>query len=116
VTTPSRPRKADRFDAWYPWANTVIQVALITVVVVLLIQNSGLSRANQENIAAQHVSSLQQCQLANDTRQQDIAIWNRLLGVSPTAPAAKAEVADLKHLVKVKDTPRDCAAAYPLKK
>jgi hypothetical protein len=113
---PARPRRYVQLPPWYPWVNTLIQVALVTVVVILLLQNGQLSQANQENITAQHVSSLQQCQLANETRLQDIAIWNRLLSVSPTTAAGKAEVADLKHLVKVKDTPRDCAAAYPLKK
>jgi hypothetical protein len=116
MTIPAPTRKADRFAAWYPWVNTVIQVALVAVVVILLLQNGRLTQANQENITAQHTSNLQQCQLANDARQQDIAIWNTLLAVSPTAPPAKTEVAKLKHLVKVKDTPRDCAAAYPLKK
>ena len=112
-----QPPRGDRFAAWYPWANTLIQVALVTVVVVLLLQNGGLSRANQENIAAQHASNLRQCQLANETRVQDIAVWNRLLQVPASATAAqKAEVAELEHLVKIKDTPRDCAAAYPIGK
>jgi hypothetical protein len=110
------PRRTVQLPAWYPWVNTAIQVALTVVVVILLLQNGQLSQANQANITAQHVSSLQQCQLANETRLQDIAIWNRLLSVSPSAAAAKAEVADLERLVKAKDTPRDCAAAYPLKK
>ena len=58
-------------------------------------------------------SDIRQCQLANVARQQDIAIWNRLLQVPASATAAqKAEVAELEHLVGVKDKPRDCAAAY----
>jgi hypothetical protein len=58
-------------------------------------------------------SDIRQCQLANISRGQDIAIWNRLLTVPASATAAtKAEVADLERLVKVKDTPRDCAAAF----
>jgi hypothetical protein len=58
-------------------------------------------------------SDIRQCQLANVARGQDIAIWNRLLTIPASATAAqKAEVAELKHLVGVKDTPRDCAAAY----
>lgn len=60
-----------------------------------------------------HASEIRQCQLTNAARRQDIAIWNRLLTVPATAPAAaKAEVADLKRLVRVKDALRDCAAAY----
>jgi hypothetical protein len=110
------PRRAVQLPAWYPWVNAIVQVALVAFAAVLLTWNISLSGANQENITAQHVSNLQQCQLANETRVQDIAIWNRLLSVSPSAAAAKAEVADLERLVKVKDTPRDCAAAYPLKK
>lgn len=110
------PRRPVQLPAWYPWVNTLIQVALVVIVVILLLQNAQLSQANQVNITAQHTSNIQQCQLANDTRVQDIAIWNRLLSVSPATAAGKAEIADLKHLVKVKDTPRDCAAAYPIKK
>jgi hypothetical protein len=60
-------------------------------------------------------SDIRQCQLANVARGQDIAIWNRLLTIPasahPTA-AQKAEVAELKHLVGVKDKPRDCQAAF----
>lgn len=63
--------------------------------------------------AAARASDVRQCQLANVARAQDIAIWNRLLQVPASAPAsARAEVADLERLVRVKDTPRDCAAAY----
>lgn len=102
-----------QLPAWYPWINTVIQVALVVVVVILLLQNSQLSEANQQNITEQHDSNVRQCQLANATRQQDIAIWNRILSVIPADPAGRKFVADLKPLVKVKDTPRDCAAAYP---
>lgn len=117
MTGASRPpRRPVQLPAWYPWVNTVIQVGLVVVVVLLLIQNISLSQANEVNITAQHISNIQQCQIANVTRVQDIAIWNRLLSVSPSAAAARAEVADLKHLVEVKDTPRDCAAAYPIKK
>jgi hypothetical protein len=60
-------------------------------------------------------SDIAQCQLANVARGQDIAIWNRLLTIPPSAhptAAQKAEVAELKHLVGVKDKPRDCAAAF----
>lgn len=67
--------------------------------------------------ASIRANDIRQCQLANVSRGQDIAIWNRLLTVSPEAAKAetaaqKAEVADLERLVKVKDTPRDCAAAF----
>jgi hypothetical protein len=60
-------------------------------------------------------SDIRQCQLANIARGQDIAIWNRLLTIPagrPASAAQKAEVADLKRLVHVKDKPRDCAAAF----
>jgi hypothetical protein len=63
-------------------------------------------------------SDIRQCQLANVSRGQDIAIWSRLLRLPPgmkATAAQKAEVAELKHLVGVKDTPRDCQAAYNAK-
>lgn len=110
---PPAKHHVPQLPAWYPWVNTVIQVALVVVVVILLLQNSRLSKANQQNLTEQHNSSIQQCQLANTTRLQDIAIWNRILSVIPADPAGRKFVADLKPLVKVKDTPRNCAAAYP---
>ena len=60
-----------------------------------------------------HASVVQQCEISNVTRAQDIAIWNRLLKAPANAtPAQKALVADLERLVQLKDAPRDCAAAY----
>ena len=65
--------------------------------------------------AALRGSDITQCQLANVARGQDVAIWNRLLvfppGVHPTAYQVR-EVADLERLVRIKDTPRDCNAAF----
>jgi hypothetical protein len=64
---------------------------------------------------ASRASDVRQCQLANVTRAQDIAIWNRVLADrAPAAgtPKAAAELARVNHLIKVKDTPRDCTAAY----
>jgi hypothetical protein len=56
----------------------------------------------------------QSCNGSNAARHQDIAIWDRLLRVPPSATAAqKAEVRDLEKLVKIKDTPRDCVKLYP---
>lgn len=68
-------------------------------------------------VSAQHASNVQQCQLANVTRGQDIAIWNLFLAdLAPAAartPKVTAELAKVNQLIKVKDTPRDCASAYP---
>jgi hypothetical protein len=113
AASPPPPRRADRFVTWYLWVTAGVQAVLVVIVIILLIQNNSLGESNQRNITAQHTSNIQQCQLANVTRIQDIAIWNRLLKVSPTSAAAKAEIAELNHLVKVKDTPRNCVAAYP---
>ena len=103
--------KRNRADTWiiiYLGFSAVALTGLIVAVVVLLIQNS-------QRISAQHENNIRQCQLANGTRQQDVAIWNRLLqlppGVKATA-AQQAEIRELEHLVKIKDTPRDCTAAF----
>lgn len=91
-------------------AGLVISFALDLAVTAGLGYNTIRQNSTQDAI---HASEIQQCQLANGTRRQDIAIWNRLLTVPASAPAAqKAEVADLRRLVQVKDMPRDCAAAY----
>jgi hypothetical protein len=103
--------KRSRADTWiviYLGFSAVALTALIVAVVTLLIQNS-------QRISAQHQNNIRQCQIANNTRQQDIAIWNRLLRIPPgtkTTAAQKAEIKELERLVKAKDTPRDCAAAF----
>lgn len=90
---------------------TVLLAAGFVITGIAAIANSNSIRANE----------IRQCQLANVTRQQDIAIWNRLLNVSPAArkaetPAQRAEVKDLERLVAVKDSPRDCNAAFSSRK
>jgi len=103
--------KRNRADTWiiiYLGFSAVALTALIVAVVTLLVQNS-------QRISAQHENNIRQCQLANITRGQDIAIWNRLLQVPPGTKVTaeqKAEIKELEKLVKVKDTPRDCAAAF----
>ena len=74
----------------------------------------GYDTARQDSVQNSiRASDIRQCQLANVARQQDIAVWDRLLAVPVTASAAaRAEVAELDRLVRVKDTPRDCAAAF----
>jgi len=103
--------KRNRADTWiiiYLGFSAVALTALIVAVVTLLVQNS-------QRISAQHENNIRQCQLANNTRQQDIAIWNRLLQLPPGVKATaeqKAEIKELEKLVTIKDTPRDCAAAF----
>jgi hypothetical protein len=108
-------RKPDRFIFWYLAVSGLALAALVVIVAVLIFQISAVSASNTRLIDAQARSNLQQCQLANVSRSQDIAIWNRLLTVSPPpkSAAALAELADLKRLVRIKDAPRNCAAAYP---
>jgi hypothetical protein len=64
-----------------------------------------------------HASDVQQCQLANVVRSQDIAIWNLFLAdlgaATAGTPRTTAELAQVARLVKVKDTPRNCTSAYP---
>jgi hypothetical protein len=94
---------------------TLIYLAFSAAAITALIIITAVLVANYGRVlAAQHASDITQCQIANNTRQQDIAIWNRLLNVSPAPPsaAARAEIAELQRLVAVKDTPRNCAAAY----
>ena len=116
----------DRFVATFLAVTLVLFFALVGLVIFLVVRvtsvaNLAQSTASQNKVlvtrlatveAAAHTSSIQQCQIANTTRVQDIAIWNRLLDTPSASPAQAAEIAELNHLVKVKDTPRDCAAAY----
>jgi succinate dehydrogenase hydrophobic anchor subunit len=102
----SERRKTDRVSFWYQVVSAVAIAALVVIVIVLLIKNDATT-------AAQHRSDLGQCQAANSAREQDIAIWNRILHAPPGAAAAvKSEVADVQRLVAIKDKPRNCAAIY----
>jgi hypothetical protein len=91
-------------------------IGLVVSITLDLLVTAGLgwNTVRQNDIqASSHASDIRQCQIANATRIQDIAIWNRLLRLPAGATAAqKALVADLERLVKAKDAPRDCNAAY----
>lgn len=104
----------DWFTMGYLVFSALAIAALIIISTVLVSRTASESAANTRLIAAQQQASIIQCRLANENRQQDIAIWNRLLTVSPPPkdPAALREIAELEHLVKIKDTPRNCTAAF----
>lgn len=92
-----------RTITWLVVASVAINVVLAAafVIVALVLSN------------AIHASQLQSCHDANKTRIQDIAIWDRLLRVhGPTSESVRAEIDRLEYLVRVKDTPVDCAALY----
>ena len=65
---------------------------------------------------ASHASEISACRQANVNRGQDIAIWNKFLGdlAPPSARTGKvaAELAGINHLIRIKDTPRNCVALY----
>lgn len=109
----------------FPRLITVLVVLSVTVNVILaLLAVAGVFYAvsvNSRNAQlgrSIHNSQIEACHQSNTARQRDIAIWNRLLNVTPAqkaaeTPAQRAEVAQLEHLVKAKDTPVNCARLYP---
>ncbi len=108
-----------RSQKWYRRIAVILAVSFCADLAITggLAYNTIRQNSIQHSISATQdalrASDVRQCQLANVTRQQDIAIWNALLRVPASATAAqKAEVADLERLVRVKDAPRDCNAAY----
>ena len=94
----------------------------ITVLVVISVIINVLLAAVIAVVAAIvlgsiHNSQLASCHASNTARHKDVAIWNRLLKISPAqaraqTPAGRAEVAELKKLVADKDTQVNCAAVY----
>lgn len=83
-------------------ASVVLDICLSVAVIFL-----GVGVISSQNTA--HQNTVTACQAANVSRQEDIAIWNRLLTVPGTPSAAQAkEIKELEHLVAVKDTPRTC--------
>jgi hypothetical protein len=99
-------RRKDVFARAYLVFSALALAALVVITVFLVLRDAA-------NVAAQHDSNVQQCRLANTARQQDIAIWNRITAVLPSATAAERSFsADLRRLARVKDAPRNCTAAY----
>lgn len=94
-------RIGDRFVAVFMTVTLLLFAAAVGLDIFLVIRVSDVANANQKNA----VSS---CQQSNVSRQEDIAVWNRILGTTPATAAGRAEVADVKRLVKVKDTPHVC--------
>jgi len=102
VTVIPPGRIGDRFVGIFMTVTLLLFAALVILVIYLVVRVSDVADANAKNA----VSS---CQQSNQSRVEDIAIWNRLLKLPPGATAAqKAEVAEVEHLVKVKDTPHVC--------
>lgn len=99
--------------------NRRIIVGLIVSFCLDLIVTAGFGYNTVQVNGAQganHASEINACQQANVNRAQDIAIWNRFLAdLAPAAAKsakAKAELAGINALVKIKDAPRDCQQLY----
>jgi hypothetical protein len=107
MTEPKQGDKVtDRLIRIFVSVSVVLNVALIGVMAWLVVENNSLSNA-------QHQSDISQCQVNNTARVQDIAIWNRLLRVPASAPASvQKEKNQLERLVKIKDTPHNCAKVF----
>ena len=123
---PGTPGEPGRHGAALPPVITRLVVISVAVNVALavaigLLAWLGLNRINgtqQQSVDRIHASQVDACRQSNIARLRDVAIWNRLLTLSPAQkaaqdPAARAEVAQLEHLVAVKDHPVNCVALYP---
>lgn len=99
-------------------AGLVLDVALTLVVTHAAIQANDASSKASATITQLHASNVSACRQGNVTRRQDIAIWNKFLGdlAPPAARTGKvsAELAGINKLIRVKDTPHNCAAIYKL--
>lgn len=97
-----------------PRSITILVVISVVVNVILAVAITAVAIVLLNRI---HESQLTSCQASNVARHKDIAIWNRLLDVSPAqakqqTAASRAEVKQLKALVASKDTQVNCAALY----
>jgi hypothetical protein len=95
----------------------LLTVALVVVSLLVAVQNSNSAAQTARTAARIHASQLHACRASNVARHQDIAIWNRLLTLTPAqlkraTAEQKAEVRDLEHLVGIKDHPVNCAVLY----
>jgi hypothetical protein len=100
----------ERVTRWYLACSAGVQALLIGLVVVLLISNLHTTDGQEQ-------SNITQCQLANITRHQDIAIWDQFLkDLTPpkprVTPKVTGELAVIYHLIVLKDTPRNCQKAF----
>lgn len=96
----------------------VLDVALTVGVSIAAVQASDASGKASATITQLHASNVSACRKANVNRAEDVAIWNQFLAdlAPPAARTAKvrAELAGINRLIRIKDTLRNCAAAYKL--
>jgi hypothetical protein len=93
---------------------TILVVISVVINVILAAVISFVAVVALGNI---HDSQLSACRASNTARHRDVAVWNRLLKISPAqakaqTAAGRAELAQLKALVAKKDTQVNCAALY----
>ena len=111
------PRDLPRTITILVTVSVVVNVILAIAFVGIALYGVHLGDVNAKLGRQIHDSQVVSCRYSNTTRVQDIAIWNRLLTLTPAqkaseTAAAKAEVADLERLVRAKDTPVNCTALY----
>jgi hypothetical protein len=93
-----------------------LDVCLTIGVTVAAVQSGDASSRAADAVTQLHASNVSACRQANVNRAQDIAIWDKFLaGLAPPAvrtAAVRAELAEVNHLIAVKDAPRNCARLY----
>jgi hypothetical protein len=94
----------------------VLDIALTVTVTITAVQSGDASSQASDSVTQLHASNVSACQQANVNRAQDIAIWDTFLAelAPPSArtPAVTAKLAVINAAIRVKDTPRNCAALY----
>lgn len=99
---------------------TIIAVGIDIVLSMLLVVVYAQSRDNSVTLSELHANSVNACHLGNETRAQEIMLWDHLASISHPSPGetkarqerdAKA-VAGLLAYIKRTFAPRDCQALY----
>ena len=102
-------------------ADVILTLATVVATMVAFIALNGAQR-NQATIAELHAGNVSACQLGNQTRAAEVALWEHVAAISKPQPGESAAqrrrraqvLAAFLTYVHKTFAPRDCAAIYRL--
>ena len=96
-----------------------IALAVLSVIVVRISGDADRANARADSASAAasalHAAQISGCQAGNESRRQQLAIWDYLLAETKAeTPKQAAQLAAFRHLLDTTFAPRDCARVYSL--
>lgn len=100
--------------------SVLVDIVVTAIVTVSLIRSDAAAaqgRRNEATISQIHAAAVGACQQGNQTRAQQVQLWEHIYSLGVTAktpPAERAADNQLIGYVRHVFAPRDCAAVYRL--